>query len=329
VIPIALGLLDDSGAEILPTQILEMEKRQQSFKWEGLASKPVPSILRGFSAPVILKRDTNDAERAFLLAHDTDPFNRWEAGRELAKSTLLAMIEHGASPNAGYLDGMLAVLRDEALDPATRALMLGLPSQSELTQTLADKGSVPDPQAIYEAVQTLLLAMAQHMQDTLPRIYAQCQVAGPYSPDAQSAGKRELAIAALGLGSRLDGGKAAKEQFAQADNMTLQVSALAILLRQKVGDAPNRFRATLGALAGHHAGFHHVSGRGYTLLADWLITLDPINPQTTARMCAAFQTWKRYDPARQNMIKAEVERILAQPSLSRDTSEMLTRIRSA
>jgi len=237
VIPIALGLLDDSGAEILPTQILEMEKRQQSFKWEGLASKPVPSILRGFSAPVILKRDMNDAERAFLLAHDTDPFNRWEAGRELAKSTLLAMIEHGASPNAGYLDGMLAVLRDEALDPATRALMLGLPSQSELTQTLADKGSVPDPQAIYEAVQTLLLAMAQHMQDTLPRIYAQCQVAGPYSPDAQSAGKRELAIAALGLGSRLDGGKAAKEQFAQADNMTLQVSALAILLRQKVGDA--------------------------------------------------------------------------------------------
>ena len=378
VIPIALGLLDESGAEVLPTQILEMDKRQQSFKWKGLASKPVPSILRGFSAPVILKRDTDDVERAFLLAHDTDPFNRWEAGRELAKSTLLNMIENGAPPNAGYLDGMLAVLRDDTLDPATRALMLGLPSQSELTQTLSDKGVVPDPQAIYEAVQTLKLAMAQHMQDTLPRVYAQCQVEGPYSPDAEPAGKRELAIAALGLGSRLDGGKAAKEQFARADNMTLQISALAILLRQKVGDAelsgfyeqwkhdrlvmdkwfglqvsaaapedaaeiadkltqhpdfdhknPNRFRATLGALAAHHAGFHHISGRGYTLLADWLITLDPINPQTTARMCAAFQTWKRYDLKRQEMILAEVDRILAQPNLSRDTSEMLTRIRSA
>jgi len=92
---------------------------------------------------------------------------------------------------------------------------------------------------------------------------------------------------------------------------------------------PNRFRATLGALAGHHAGFHHVSGRGYTLLADWLITLDPINPQTTARMCAAFQTWKRYDTDRQNMIKTELDRILAQPDLSRDTTEMLTRILAA
>ena len=378
VIPIAVGLLDESGAEVLPTQILEMTKRKQSFKWEGLASKPVPSILRGFSAPVILKRDTDDDERAFLLAHDTDPFNRWEAGRELAKSTLLNMIENGASPDTRYLDGMLAVLRDDALDPATRALMLGLPSQSELAQTLADKGVVPDPQSIYEAVQTLNLAMAQHMQDTLPRIYAQCQVEGPYSPDAEPAGKRELAIAALGLGSRLDGGKAAKGQFASADNMTLQISALAILLRQKVGDTeldqfyaqwkhdrlvmdkwfglqvgaavpedaayiaekltqhpdfdhknPNRFRATLGALAAHHAGFHHISGRGYTLLADWLITLDPINPQTTARMCAAFQTWKRYDPKRQEMILAEVDRILAQPNLSRDTAEILSRIRAA
>ncbi len=378
VIPIAVGLLDESGNEVLPTQILEMDKRQQSFKWEGLQSKPTPSILRGFSAPVILERDTTDAERAFLLAHDTDPFNRWEAGRDLAKSTLLDMIENDASPNADYLDGMLAVLRDDTLDPDTRSLMLDLPSQSDLTQTLADKGVTPDPQKIYDAVQTLLLAMAQHMQDTLPRIYADNQVAGPYSPDAGPVGKRALASSALSLGSRLDGGKAAQEQYDNSDNMTLQLSALAILLRQNVGEDalakfyqqwkgdrlvmdkwfglqvscaapqdaasvaekltqhpdfdhknPNRFRATLGALAMHHAGFHHISGKGYTLLADWLIKLDPLNPQTTARMCSAFQTWKRYDETRQGMIKGEVERILAQPNLSRDTTEMLTRILAA
>ena len=378
VIPIAIGLLDSDGREIEATQILEMNKRQQSFKWEGLNEKPIPSILRGFSAPVILQRATTDAERAFLLAHDTDPFNRWEAGRELAKSTLLAMIEEGAAPNAAYLDGVLAVLRDDKLDETTRSLMLGLPSQADLTQALADKGVTPDPQAIYDAVHTLLLAMAQNMQDTLPRIYAACQVAGPYSPDAGPVGKRELATTVLSLGSRLDGGKAAQKQYDEADNMTLQLSALACLLRQNVGadaltafyeqwkhdrlvmdkwfglqvscaapeDAasvaekltqhpdfdhknPNRFRATLGALAMHHAGFHHISGRGYALLADWLITLDPINPQTTARMCSAFQTWKRYDTERQNMMSAEIDRILAQPNLSRDTSEMLTRIRNA
>ena len=75
------------------------------------------------------------------------------------------------------------------------------------------------------------------------------------------------------------------------------------------------------------AGFHHANGAGYTLLADWLIKLDPLNPQTTARMCSAFETWKRYDADRQTRIKSQLDRILAQPGLSRDTTEMVTRIR--
>lgn len=378
VIPIAIGLLGPDGAEVVATQVLEMTKRQQSFKWEDLSAKPIPSILRGFSAPVILERDTDDAERAFLLAHDTDPFNRWEAGRELAKSTLLSMIKHATPPSTGYLDGLHAVLGDDTLDPDTGALMLSLPSQADLVQALAEDGDTPDPQVIYDAIQTLRLATAQHMQNTLPRLYAECQVDGPYAPDPVSIGKRALANTVLSLGSRLDGGKAAQAQYDAADNMTQQLSALANLLRQKVGDAalqsfydqwkddrlvmdkwfglqvscaapedaasvaealtqhadfdhknPNRFRATLGALATHHAGFHHISGKGYTLLADWLITLDPVNPQTTAHMCSAFQTWKRYDPTRQAMMKAEIERILAQPALSRDTTEMLSRILAA
>jgi aminopeptidase N len=90
---------------------------------------------------------------------------------------------------------------------------------------------------------------------------------------------------------------------------------------------PNRFRATLGALSGSPAGFHHASGRGYRLLADMLIRLDPLNPQTTARMCSAFETWRRYDPVRQGMLAAELDRILATPNLSRDTTEMVGRIR--
>src|SRR5699024_5705649 len=89
---------------------------------------------------------------------------------------------------------------------------------------------------------------------------------------------------------------------------------------------PNRFRAVLGTLAASSAGFHHASGKGYALLADWLIRLDPLNPQTTARMCTAFETWRRYDSARQGLIRAELERIAAQPTLSRDTTEMVGRI---
>ncbi|CUH66987.1 Aminopeptidase N [Thalassovita gelatinovora] len=378
VIPIAVGLLNPNGDEVVPTTVLEMTEAEQSFRFDGLAAKPVPSILRDFSAPVILQRDSTNEERAFLLAHDTDPFNKWEAGRALARNGLIAMIRDGAAPDAGYLNALQAVLRDDGLDPAFRALAMGLPGQDDLAQTLVDLGDVPDPMAIWQAVETLKQAMAQHMQDLLPRIYAQYQVDSPYRPDADQAGARALANAALALISRMDGGAQAQAQYDRADNMTQQLAALACLIADGKGNKavqafydqwktdrlvidkwfslqiaycdpdqaadiaraltdhadftmknPNRFRATLGALAGHPAGFHHASGAGYALLTDWLLKLDPVNPQTTARMCSAFETWKRYDADRQAMILAQLDRILAQPGLSRDTTEMVTRIRNA
>ena len=89
---------------------------------------------------------------------------------------------------------------------------------------------------------------------------------------------------------------------------------------------PNRFRAVFGALSANAAGFHNPTGEAYNLLADWLIALDPVNPQTTARMTVAFQSWRRYDDARQSLIRSELERILATPDLSSDTSEMIDRI---
>ncbi|WP_170592915.1 aminopeptidase N [Ruegeria arenilitoris] len=378
VIPVAVGLLGPNGDEVRGTQVLELTEARQSFTFEGLAARPVASILRGFSAPVILEHDRPNAERAFLLAHDTDPFNRWEAGRTLAQDSLLRMITQDAAPDAEYLDGLLAVLRDADLDPAYRALMLGLPTQSELAAALHEQGETPDPMAIWRAVETLRQATAQHMQDLLPRLHSEALVDGPYSPDAEQAGKRALGSAALALTTRLDGGAMAAEVYAKADNMTLQLSALSCLLRAGKGQAelaafydqwrhdrlvldkwfglqaslaapddaprsaralsehpdfnwknPNRFRALMGGLAMNHAGFHHASGEAYALLADWLIRLDPVNPQTTARMCTAFQTWKRYDADRQDLIRAQLTRIAETPNLSRDTTEMVSRILGA
>ncbi|WP_170340941.1 aminopeptidase N [Ruegeria arenilitoris] len=378
VIPVAVGLLGPNGDEVRGTEVLELTEARQSFTFEGLAARPVASILRGFSAPVILEHDRPNAERAFLLAHDTDPFNRWEAGRTLAQDTLLRMITQDAAPDAEYLDGLLAVLRDADLDPAYRALMLGLPTQSELAAALHEQGETPDPMAIWRAVETLRQATAQHMQDLLPRLHSEALVDGPYSPEAEQAGKRALGSAALALTTRLDGGAMAAEVYAKADNMTLQLSALSCLLRAGKGQAelaafydqwrhdrlvldkwfglqaslaapddapriaralsehpdfnwknPNRFRALMGGLAMNHAGFHHASGEAYALLADWLIRLDPVNPQTTARMCTAFQTWKRYDADRQDLIRAQLTRIAETPNLSRDTTEMISRILGA
>ncbi|WP_330848837.1 aminopeptidase N C-terminal domain-containing protein [Mangrovicoccus ximenensis] len=89
---------------------------------------------------------------------------------------------------------------------------------------------------------------------------------------------------------------------------------------------PNRFRAVIGGFAGNPAGFHDPSGAGYALVADWLIRLDPVNPQTTARMSTAFETWRRYDDNRRALMREALERILAAKGLSRDTTEMVSRI---
>ncbi|MEX0279417.1 MAG: aminopeptidase N [Ruegeria sp.] len=378
VIPVAVGLLGPNGDEVSATKVLELTETQQSFQFSGLAAKPVPSVLRDFSAPVILEQDQSNAERAFLLAHDTDPFNRWQAGRSLAEDSLLKMITQDAAPDSEYLDGLLAVLRDADLDPAYRALMLGLPTQSELASTLHEQGATPDPMAIWTAVETLRQATAQHMQDLLPRLHSEALVDVPYQPDAVQSGKRALGSAALALTTRLDGGAKAAEAYEAADNMTLQLAALSCLLRAGKGKAqlsafydqwrhdrlvmdkwfalqvslaapdaapetakeltlhpdfnwknPNRFRALMGSLAMNHAGFHQAEGAGYALLAHWLIRLDPVNPQTTARMCSAFQTWKRYDADRQASLRAQLTRIAETPGLSRDTTEMISRILGA
>lgn len=206
VLPIATGLLGANGDEVVPTTLLEMTETEQSFTFEGLSGRPVPSILRGFSAPVVLDRDPGPEERAFLLAHDTDPFNRWEAGRQLARESLVAQITQGAAPDAGYLDGLTAVIRDETLDPAFRALMLGAPTQSEMAQTLHERGVVPDPDAIYAAAEALAEAKAAALAPMLDGLAMACRVDAPYAPDAAQSGKRALGAAVLSLQTRRDGG---------------------------------------------------------------------------------------------------------------------------
>ena len=375
VIPIAVGLLNPNGDEVVQTRVLEMTQAEQSFRFEGLASKPVPSILRGFSAPVVLDRAVSREERLFLLAHDTDAFNRWEAGRTLCRESLVSTIRDGTGHDDAWLDALEKLVRDETLDPAFRALMLSGPTQSELAQVLFERGTTPDPDAIWTATDSLRSHMAHRWQGWIEDLRTAMGVTTPYRASADQAGKRDLGASLLSLQTVLDGGAAAQAQFDTADNMTLQFTALTQLLRAEKGDAaidafqeqwhhdrlvmdkwfgvqvgaakpdvavdvarklvdhpafdmanPNRFRAVMGGIAMNHAGFHRKDGAGYAFLCDWLIKLDDMNPQTTARMCSVFQTWKRYDAPRQALIKEQLERIKAKPGLSRDTDEMITRI---
>ena len=375
VIPIAVGLLNDAGAEVQATRICEVTDAVHKFRFTGLDAKPIPSINRNFSAPIILERDQTNEERAFLLANDTDPFNKWEAGRALARDVMIRMTVDDAAPDQAYLDALVAVLRDPALEPDFKSLCFQGPSQDDIAQALFDGGLTPDPQKIYDTAQTLAHATALACQDHLAKTYAEMQIDGPYQPNAEQVGKRALCNVVLSMISKLDGGTQAAQQFNAADNMTLQLAAFTNLLRIDKGDAqnaafyeqwnhdrlvidkwfaiqvsmakpdaaadtaqqmtqhadfdmtnPNRFRAVFGALVGNTAGFHHASGKGYKLLADWLIKLDAKNPQTTARMSTAFETWRRYDADRQGMMREALERIKATPNLSGDTTEMVNRI---
>ena len=375
LIPVSMGLLAQDGCEVLETQMLELTEIEQVFTFNGITQKPILSVLRDYSAPVIVHHAQSAADRAVLLAHDTDPFNRWDAGRMLARDVLVDMTLSGSSPDTAFLDGLAAVLRDETLDPAFRALALSIPSEDETAQAIVDGGSIPEPLDIHLAHEALKLQISQHLQDITPLIYAEMVVAGDYDPNAADVGKRALVNRVLSYISRIDGGHQAAAQYASADNMTQQQAALACLLHIGAGQKelaafaaqwgddrlvmdkwfgmqvscaapnatvqtakdltthakfdwknPNRFRAVIGALGNNAAGFHAPDGTGYAFFADCLIKLDPMNPQTTARMATFFETWKRYSPARQAQMRTELERIKATPNLSPDTTEIITRI---
>ncbi|MGZ3216590.1 aminopeptidase N [Paracoccus sp. T5] len=236
VIPIAVGLIGPNGDEVVPTRILEMTEARQSFAFDGLGARPVASVLRGFSAPVMVRRDLDDATRAFLLAHDSDPFARWEAGRELALSALTELAQ-GRDAGADYVEAIGALAADGSADPAFRALCLNLPGEEEIAIRLAAQGITPDPDAIHDARGNLARRMTLTHQELLSDIYDDMAVTGPYSPDADAAARRSLRIASLGLLGRIDGGERAEVLFGIAGNMTERMAALAVLLRLGQGDA--------------------------------------------------------------------------------------------
>ena len=377
LIPISYGFVGPNGAAMGTPGVLELTRETQTFEF-ALPAKPVLSILRGFSAPVIVERQIDNEDRAFLLAHDTDPFNKWEAGRAFGLSLLARLSrDNNIIPDPDYLLAMQSVLRDETLDPAFRALALTLPSEEEIAQHIAAEGRVPDPDAIYEARRALNSALANQMQPHLEKIYSEMNVSGAYSPDAHYAGRRSLQTVALGLLTRLDDEAVlARRQFGQADNMTQSIAALSILVAEGHGEEPlanfhqkwqhdrlvvdkwfavqaastppelacatvkllsqhadfewknpNRFRSLLGTFStANQGGFHWADGAGYTLFADWLIRLDALNPQTTARLCGAFETWKRFDVDRQKLMMDQMQRIAKKPDLSKDCSEIINRI---
>ncbi len=230
-IPIAVGLLAADGREILPTTILEMNAREQSFTFDGISAQPVPSLLRGFSAPVKLETDLSDDDLRLLQVHDTDGFNKWEAGQTLALRTIQRVMADPQADISQFIGDMGALiaqaLRGEG-DKALLARALSLPLIGVIGQYLP----VVDPAAIDAARSSILAQVKRAHKDALAELYDANRNPGQFSVSPEAMGRRALQNAVLEILTVTNGtGCAARAQahYNAADNMTDRVAALACL----------------------------------------------------------------------------------------------------
>jgi aminopeptidase N len=391
LIPLAMGLLGPDGAE-LPTRLEEetesregtrvitLAEPRESFRFVDVPAAPVPSLLRGFSAPVKLK-DVPLERLKFLAINDPEPFARWEAGQQVATRSLLEGIRacrSGAKPaplDPDLVTALRRVLADAEGDPAFAAEVLTLPSEA----FLADQLEVVDVDAIHVARESARADLGRAMSMELASAYVALADTGPYRIDGAAIGRRALRNTCLAYLAAADAEKAAslaKAQFDARANMTDVLAALTVLVdldrperpaalarffaawsrdelvidkwfalqaRSSLPDTanrvrqltshpaferknPNRVRALVGAFSqGNQLRFHDASGAGYVFLADEVITLDPINPMTAARLVQPLGAWRRHKTAHQELMRQQLERVLATPSLSKNTYEVVSK----
>ena len=248
VVPLLVGLIGRDGRALTlqledePTteapateRLLVVEETRQFFTFVNVDVEPVPSLLRGFTAPVILTDGLTDADLLTLLQHDSDPFNRWEAGQRLALGRLLAAVRNDVALelDAAFIDAMRSVLRHPGLDAAFKNVLLTAPSESYVAEQL----TTVDPQRIHAARHAMQQQLAGALRADWEWAYQTHQVGGAYSPDAASAGKRALANRALQMlcldasssGDAVWPGRAL-QRFKDATQMTDRLGALRALV---------------------------------------------------------------------------------------------------
>ena len=299
VVPLAMGLLTRDGRELPLRLIDEPEARGTSrvlvlnaahtvYTFADIDEAPVPSLLRGFSAPVLLADDLSDADLLVLLQHDSDAFNRWEAGQRLALGRLLAAAQSEGELvlDSAFVEAMRGVLRHPQLDAAFKDLVLAPPSESYLAEMLP----VVDPQRIHAAREAMRSQLAAALRDDWAWAYDHHQTTG-YSPDAISAGKRalvNLSLAMLCLDAQARGDAVwpgrAYQRFKDAGHMTDRLGALAALVNSH------------SALATPALERFHTMFRNEALVIDKWFSLQSTAPEVEGRVFArALQLSKHPD----------------------------------
>ncbi len=370
--------LDENACDDSREVVLEVAKERQTFKFYGLDSEPVPSLLRGFSAPVELSTSLNDRQLCLLMAADTDGYSRWDAAQTIAKNCILALIEgmqdgRTVKLNGNYLEAFETVLKRAGDDPALASMVLGLPSEISIGQAM----EVIDPHAVHHARKSLVRQIAARSCDLLLETYRAFSRGADECYSAEAAGRRSLrnlCLSYLNATGSQEAWTIAYRQFKDSRNMTDRAAALQIFAesdsaqRHEIIDAfyslyahdpliidkwlriqaaaprddtlqrvveltrhpsfsievPNRVSALIGAFCNANPYcFHAADGSGYDLLADYVLKIDPHNPQLAARLAEGFSEIRRYGDTIQMKMRERLERISCAPSLSVDLAEMV------
>ena len=383
-IPVRIGFVGPQGENIpLRNEVLNFTEFEQTFIFSGIPENTVPSLLRGFSAPVQLHTAHSIHDLIFLAAHDNDPFNRWDAGQQVYAQAILSLYgnndtRHPLPQAAIAVFGNL--LADHTLSDAYLALTLQLPSEGTLFEML--NGQV-DPVALHTARCTLRNMLRTQFDTELRTLYTTKHTPNAaYEYNTVAAGQRSLknlALSYLCSSGQEQDLNLARQQYAHSNNMTDQIAALGTLVHQGPANPPelahyfaqfehealaidkwfmlqatipasntavntlslvntllkhpaftlknpNRARSLLGSLAMQNPSvFHAHQGTSYTLWANLVIELNTINPQVAARMARALDRWNKLMPAQQQHARAQLEHILAQPNLSPDVREVISK----
>jgi len=393
-IPVAVGLLGADGAD-LPMQlegeteayagnsrVLELKESEHNFVFVNVNEKPVPSMLRGFSAPVKLEYEYTENELAFLMANESDDFNRWDAGQRLSLIVMKSLIEDYKAGkelkmNEAYANAFGKTLADATLDKRLVAEALILPEESYLAELIKDV----DPDAVHAVRSFVRKSLATKHRQLLLDTYKANVIDGEYAIDGESIGKRSLKN--ISLGYLMDLGEQeiidiAMKQFKGGNNMTDVMAALTTLANcdcpekdealqafyEKWKDEPlvmdkwlliqatsslpdtlenvikltehpvftmsnpNKVRSLIAAFCMRNpVRFHEASGKGYEFLADKVLYLNKHNPLMGARMLNPLSSWRKYEENRRQLMCAQLDRVLAEPELSKDVYEIASKSR--
>ena len=236
-IPLVLGLLDSNGNDLpikgRPTEhgvILDVTEYEQTFVFPGIHESPVASLLRGFSAPVKLAHSVSDETLSFLIANDSDAFNRWESGQRLAQRVILKVLagESVVTAAVGLTQALAELIEDDSLDPAFKAEALSLPTVDTVAEDIKD---VNYP-LLVQAVDSVLIHVADELFEQLAPLITNARRVDLPLLDSRAMGLRSLANTALNLLSFLPAARwenMALEQYQNATNMTDRLAAFACL----------------------------------------------------------------------------------------------------